>query len=59
VNPWDRTPLNPQSARKAYVTPSKAQRCDPVVMEFSDVDYAEVSLSHTNALVVSMTVANF
>jgi len=28
-------------------------------MEFSDVDYAEVSLSHTNALVVSMTVANF
>jgi hypothetical protein len=39
--------------------PPKAQRCDLVVVGFSDEDYAGVSLPHTDALIVSLTIANF
>lgn len=33
--------------------------CDPIVVGFSGEDYAGVSLPHTDALVVSLTIANF
>lgn len=39
--------------------PPKARRSDPVVVGFSDKDYAGVSLPHTDTLVVTMTIANF
>jgi len=38
--------------------PSKSRKCDPVVMGFLDEDNTEVSLPHTNALVISLTIAN-
>lgn len=59
-----------RSARKAYARqvkyhelyaierPIKHSRRDSLVIGFSDEDYACVSLPHTNALVVTLTVAN-
>jgi hypothetical protein len=38
--------------------PPKSQRCDLVVVGFSDEDYVGVPLPHTDALVVSLTIAN-
>jgi hypothetical protein len=58
------------SARKAYARQlddfevysvqklPKGWRCDLIVVGFSDEDYARVSLPHTDALVVSLTIAN-
>jgi hypothetical protein len=58
------------SARKAYARqlddfevysvqkPPKARKYDPVIIGFSDEDYTGVSLPHTDALVVSLTIAN-
>jgi hypothetical protein len=39
--------------------PPKAQKRDPMVVGFSNEDYAGVSLAHTDTLVVSLTIANF
>jgi hypothetical protein len=38
--------------------PPKSRKCDLVVVGFSDEDFARVSLPHTDALVVSLTIAN-
>jgi hypothetical protein len=38
--------------------PPKSQKCDPMVVGFSNEDYAGVSLPHIDALVVSLTIAN-
>jgi len=59
------------SARKAYARqlddfevysvqkPPKSQKCNPLVIGFSDDDYAGVSLPHTDALVITLTIANY
>jgi hypothetical protein len=58
------------SARKAYARqmkdfevysvqkPPKSQKCKAQVIGFSDDDYAGVSLPHTDALVLSLAIAN-
>jgi hypothetical protein len=58
-------------ARKAYARqlddfklysvqkPPKSQKCNPMVVGFSDDDYVGVSLPHTDALVVTLTIANY
>jgi hypothetical protein len=38
--------------------PPKSRKYDPIIVGFSDDDYAGVSLPHTDALVVSLTIAN-
>jgi len=59
------------SARKAYARqlddfevysvqrPPKSRKYNPLVIGFSDDDYAGVSLPHTDALVVTLTIANY
>jgi hypothetical protein len=59
------------SAQKAYARqlddfkvysvqkPPKSQKCNPMVVGFSDDDYAGVSLPHTDALVVTLTIVNY
>jgi hypothetical protein len=44
--------------RCAVQKPPKARRCDPMIVGFSNEDYARVSLPHTDAIVVSLTIAN-
>jgi hypothetical protein len=39
--------------------PPKSQKCNPLIIGFSDDDYAGVSLPHTDALVVTLTIANY
>jgi hypothetical protein len=58
------------SARKAYARqlddfevysvqkPPKSRKHDPMIVGFSNDDYAGVSLPHTDALVVTLTIAN-
>jgi hypothetical protein len=38
--------------------PVKSRRCETLVIGFSDEDYAGVSLPHTDALVVTLAIAN-
>jgi hypothetical protein len=38
--------------------PAKSRRCETLVIGFSDEDYAGVSLPHTDALVVTLAIAN-
>jgi hypothetical protein len=59
------------SARKAYARklddfevysvqkPPKSHKYNPLVIGFSDDDYAGVSLPHTDALVVTLMIANY
>jgi hypothetical protein len=59
------------SARKAYARqlddfevysvqkPPKSRKYNPLVIGFSDDDYAGVSLPHTDALVVNLTIVNY
>jgi hypothetical protein len=59
------------SARKAYARqlddfevysvqkPLKSQKFKPLIIRFSDDDYAGVSLPHTDALVVTLKIANY
>jgi hypothetical protein len=59
------------SAQKAYAKqlddfevysvqkPPKSQKYNPLIVGFSDDDYAGVSLPRTDALVVTLTVANY
>jgi hypothetical protein len=59
------------SARKAYARqlddfevysvqkPPKSRKYNPLIVWFSNDDYAGVSLPHTDALVVTLTVANY
>jgi hypothetical protein len=59
------------SARKAYAwqlddfevysvqKPPKSRKYNPLIIGFSDDDYAGVSLPHTDALVVTLTIANY
>jgi hypothetical protein len=59
------------SAQKAYARqlddfevysvqkPPKSRKYNPLIVGFSDDDYAGVSLPHTDALVVTLTVANY
>jgi hypothetical protein len=59
------------SARKAYARqledfevysvqkPPKSRKYNPLVIGFSDDGYAGVSLPHTDALVVTLTIANY
>jgi hypothetical protein len=58
-------------ARKAYARqlydfevysvkkPPKSRKYNPLIIGFSDDDYAVVSLPHTDALVVTLTIANY
>jgi hypothetical protein len=58
------------SARKAYArqmkdfdvysvqTPPKSRKYETRIIRFSDDDYARVSLPHTDALVLSLAIAN-
>jgi hypothetical protein len=39
--------------------PPKSRKCNPLVIGFSDDDYAKVSLPHTDALVITLTIANY
>ncbi|XP_062176069.1 uncharacterized protein LOC133881128 [Alnus glutinosa] len=59
------------SARKAYTRqlddfelysvqkPPKFQKYNPLIIGFSDDDYAGVSLPHIDALVITLTIANY
>jgi hypothetical protein len=59
------------SARKAYARllddfevysvqkPPKSRKYNPLIIGFSDDDYAGVSLPHTDALVITLTIANY
>jgi hypothetical protein len=59
------------SARKAYERqlkdfevysvhkPPKSQRCETLEVRFSDDNYARVALPHTDALVVTLAIANY
>jgi hypothetical protein len=38
--------------------PPKSRKYDPMIVGFSDDDYVGVSLPHTDALVVALTIAN-
>jgi len=38
--------------------PAKSRRCETLVIGFSDEDYAGVSLPYTDALVVTLAIAN-
>jgi len=39
--------------------PPKSQKYNPLIIGFSDDDYAGVSLPHTDALVITLTIANY
>jgi hypothetical protein len=39
--------------------PPKTRKCEKQVLSFSDGDYAGVSLPHTDALVVTLAIANY
>jgi hypothetical protein len=39
--------------------PPKSRKYNPMIIGFSDDDYAGVSLPHTDALVVTLTIANY
>lgn len=38
--------------------PAKSKRCETLVIGFLDEDYAGVSIPHTDALVVTLAIAN-